>query len=93
MTSYLNSSNQLVLLKSAALYWTTGPIIITIASSIGKDDIKSINSSETIGKKAQVPSVGKRDNGNYYWLHSSINENNEQFRHERIHPMFVLLSM
>ena len=90
MASYLNSSQQIGIIKAKAMCWTTGPLSIMVAASLVNDDLQSINLSDTIGHTTKVPRVGKRDNNNCHWLHSSINENYEEFRQSKIHPMFVL---
>lgn len=67
-----------------------GTIHIDMATSITDDNPKNINLSNTLGHSKYVPRRGKRDDSNCYWLPSTINQNNKDYRAEYIHPLFVL---
>lgn len=88
--SFRSAVEKLLDIQNDAKKWTTGTIHIDMATSITDDNPKNINLSNTLGHSKYVPRRGKRDDSNCYWLPSTINQNNKDYRAEYIHPLFVL---
>ncbi len=88
-TSYSDSISRIYDIHDKAKSWTSGPIHIIVATSMANDLPLKINLTETLGHRKRVPKANKRGDHNCYWLHSSINENNEDFRRHNIHPLFA----
>ena len=89
LIKYTNALEQLKHLAVADSKWNSGPIILTIATSITDDSPFELNLTKTLGHKSYVPAVRYRDDSNCYWLPPTLDQNTEIFRHERIHPMFI----
>ena len=89
MSTIEESIKQLLSAQEDAKRWTTGPIILIVATSKTDDRPISINLSATIGHNKQAPRAPKRDDTTCYWLPSFFNKNNHDFREQYIHPLFV----
>ena len=70
--SYTNALEQLNNLVLADYEWNSGPIILTIATSIIDDSPLELNLTETLGHKSCTPAVGYQDDSNCYWLPSTF---------------------
>ena len=67
--------------------WTSGPINIQVSTSLSNDTSRIINLTPSIGH-------GKKNrhrpyDSNSWFLSSTLNENNKEFRSKHIHPILV----
>ncbi len=88
-TSYSDSISRIFEVHDKAKNWTSGSIYISVATSKTNDLPRKIDLTQTLGHSRRVPKESKRDDQTCYWLHSGINENNEDFRRKHIHPLFT----
>ena len=89
MVSYTQSLEDLYLKHRHSHDWRSGPINLTVATSLVNDEPQLINISDTIGKGKNCPNQSNRTSSNCYWLQSHYNENTDTFRQQQIHPLFV----
>ena len=89
LIKYTNALEQLKHLVVADSEWNSGPIILTIATSITDDSPFKLTLTKTLGQKSYAPAVWYWDDSTYYWFSSTLDQNTKSFRHERIHPMFI----
>ena len=66
MSSYTQSLETLAVLDRDAREWCTGPILITIATSLSDNSDKVVDISKTIGHRKCAPRKGNRTDDNCY---------------------------
>jgi hypothetical protein len=91
MSLFADAFKQLTSLQKDSKTWETGPTTLVVATSLINDTPKTIDFSTTVGHGKHAPKVGKRDDTNCYFLPKMFNKNDQSFREDNIHGIFVRL--
>ena len=71
--------------------WPDNTLALVVATSLTDDTPKTIDFSTTVGHGKHAPKVGTRDDTNCYFLPKKFNKNDQSFREDNIHGIFVRL--
>ena len=89
MVTYSQSIKDINAVIESAKTWQVPYLGFTVANSLSDDGSKFINVIDTIGYGRQRPRRGHRTDKNCYFLQSAFNQNDDQFRQEKIYPDFI----